>query len=47
MHTLGISNESDADLLQKTADAGRGTFSLIEDYESGSVLNAKVLAALK
>ena len=46
VHTLGISNAADADLLQKTADAGRGTFSLIEDFEGGSVLNAKVIAAL-
>ena len=47
VHTLGLSNAADADLLQKTADAGRGTFSLIEDYESGRVLNGKVISALK
>jgi hypothetical protein len=34
VHTLGISNAADTDLLKKTAKAGRGTFSLIEDYES-------------
>ena len=47
VHTLGISLYADRDLLEKTADAGRGTFSLIEDYESGSVMNGKVIAALK
>ena len=30
-HTLGLSSGADADLLQKTADAGRGSFSLIDD----------------
>ena len=47
VHTLGISNAADADLLQKTARAGRGTFSLVEDYESVSALNGKVISALK
>ena len=47
VHTLGISLYADRDLLEKTANAGRGSFSLIEDYESGSVMNGKVIAALK
>lgn len=31
VHTLGISNAADAQLLEATAKAGRGTYSLIED----------------
>ena len=47
MHTLAISNDADIDMLTRTAQAGRGSFSLIEDYESGSVLNGKVISALQ
>jgi len=47
VHTLGISLNADRDLLERTAYAGRGSFSLIEDYESGSAMNGKVIASLK
>ena len=47
VHTLGMSIYADRDLLERTAHAGRGSFSLIEDQESGSVMNGKVIAALK
>ena len=47
VHTLGIGNSVDVDLLQKTAVAGRGSFNLIEDGAGGSVLNKKVIAALQ
>ena len=39
VHTLGMSNQADKGLLEATAKAGRGTFSLVTDDESGSVLN--------
>ena len=43
VHTLGLSDGADAKLLEETAKAGRGTFSLIGDDESGNVLNEKVI----
>ena len=30
-HTIGLSRGADADLLERTAEAGRGSFSLIDD----------------
>ena len=47
VHTLAISDEADDELLKATAKAGRGTFSLVYDDETGSALNGKVISALK
>ena len=47
VHTFGISNNAEVNLLQKTADAGRGTFTLVEDQETMSSLYRKVTTTVK
>ena len=47
VHTVGIGEGSDIDMLSKMAKEGRGTYSYIGDNESDSVLNGKVISALK
>ena len=47
VHTIGIGDGCDVNMLKKTAEVGRGTCSLIQDRESESVLNGKVITALQ
>ena len=46
VHTVGIGDGCDTNMLARTAKEGRGTYSQIGDGESDSVLNGKVITAL-
>ena len=47
VHTVGIGEGCDEDMLRKTALSGRGSCSLIKDAEHEGVLNGKVVTALQ
>ena len=47
VHTVGIGDGCDTNMLARTAKEGRGTYSQIGDGESDSVLNGKVITALQ
>jgi len=46
VHTVGIGNGCDTNMLSRMAKEGRGSYSLIGDNESDSILNGKVITAL-
>ena len=47
VHTVGIGDGCDEQMLDAAARAGRGTCSLIADSDHESVLNSKVIHALE
>ena len=47
VHTVGIGKGCDEKLLKDTAEAGKGSCSLISDDDHEGVLNSKVIMALE
>ena len=45
-HTIGIGSGCDKFMLEKMAEKGKGSCSIIADNEGESALNAKVITAL-
>ena len=46
VHSIGIGSDCDRYMLEKMAERGRGTCSIIRDNEDERVLNSKVITAL-
>ena len=47
VHTVGIGDGIDSEMLKRAAKAGRGSCSLIKDNDDSAVLNEKIIDALK